>query len=354
MSDKKLFLSVDALKPGMITAEVIFNRFGNVLLWDNTELNESMIQHLRNMGVYTVAVYEKREQDFKTYINIPKTMTELKFKIDYQQNVEKTKDIFRKISAGRHVEVNEICPIIQSEVYHTESNRFVIDAVMQVRNADEYTYYHSLNVSLLAMVMGKWLKLSKQDVQDLTVAGILHDIGKTQVPDEILNKLGKLTDEEFEIMKRHSEYGYNIVVGIKGINERICTAILTHHEKEDGSGYPLGLTGDKIGLFAKILTVADIFDAMTASRAYRDKDTPFKVFELMQHGSFGKLDPIVLNAFLKNITNYYIGSKVRLNTGEIGEVVFMNSRDFSKPVVMVNNRYVDTMTSKTEEIAEFL
>lgn len=354
MKDNKMFLSVDSLKPGMVTAEVIFNKYGNVLLWDNTELNNSMIQHLKNMGVYTVAVYEKLAQNYKTYTNVPKTMSELNFKIEYQQNVEKTKDIFQKISAGNKVEMDEICPIIQSSIYKTKSNRLVIDAVMQVRKTDEYTYYHSINVSLLAMVLGKWLKLSKDDIHCLTVAGVLHDIGKTKISDEILNKPGKLTDEEFEEMKRHSEYGYNIAVGMKGINKKILTAILTHHEKEDGSGYPLGLTGDKISLLSKILTVADIFDAMTAKRPYRGKDTPFRVFELMQHGSFGILDPTVLKTFLENITSYYIGARVRLNTGEVGEVVFMNKRDFSRPVVMVDDRYIDTMISKTEEIVEFL
>lgn len=142
MKDNKMFLSVDSLKPGMVTAEVIFNKFGNVLLWDNTELNNSMIQHLKNMGVYTVAVYEKLAQNYKTYTNVPKTMSELNFKIEYQQNVEKTKDIFQKISAGNKVEMDEICPIIQSSIYKTKSNRLVIDAVMQVRKTDEYTYYH--------------------------------------------------------------------------------------------------------------------------------------------------------------------------------------------------------------------
>ena len=129
---------------------------------------------------------------------------------------------------------------------------------------------------------------------------------------------------------------------------------MTHHEKMDGSGYPLGLTGDKINQIARIVAVADIFDAMTANRVYKYKDTPFKVFELMQHNSFGVLDPLVLNAFLSNMTHYYIGSKVRLSTGETAEVVFMNRLDFSRPVVMVGDRFIDLAVTKSVSIVEFL
>ena len=116
----------------------------------------------------------------------------------------------------------------------------------------------------------------------------------------------------------------------------------------------MGLTGDKLNLYSKIITVADIFDAMTANRIYKSKDTPFKVFELMQHGSFGILDPIVLDTFLNNVTSYYIGAKVVLNTGEAGIVVFMNKQSLSRPVVQVGDRYIDTSVSKFVRIKEFV
>ncbi|NMA66647.1 MAG: HD-GYP domain-containing protein, partial [Clostridiaceae bacterium] len=343
-------------EPGMVTAEAVINRFGNVLIWENTILNKNIIQHLKNMGIHTVAVLEERPQITFIQKDKDQSLRQLQYALEYEQNVQKTKKIFDEISSGKQFELEEVKPVLGSllSTSGTGTNRLVIDSIMQVRRIDEYTYYHCINVSLLSIVIGKWLKLSKEDIEKLGMAALLHDIGKTKISPYILNKPGKLTDEEFEEMKRHSEYGYNIVMGMDNVPPDVSTAILTHHEKEDGSGYPMGLTGDKLNIFSKIITVSDIFDAMTAKRPYRNNDTPFKVFELMQHGSFGVLDPLVLNTFLENITNYYIGSKVRLNTGEIGEVVFMNKLDFSRPVVMVDNRYVDTLVSRTERIVEFL
>ena len=350
--ESKLFLSINDVKPGMITAEAVFNSFGNVLLWDNTVLNDQMINHLKNMGILTVAVYKQQHETFNTAQLAEENVR--RFAAEYENDARHTKKIFEEISSGKRLNKEEADNIADSVIKKAGNNRYIIDSVMQVRNVDEYTYYHSINVSLLCMMIGKWMKLSEKDINNLTLAGLLHDIGKTKIAPEILNKPGKLTDSEFEEIKRHSEYGYYIVKETAGIPAEVATAILTHHEKEDGSGYPMGLTGDQLNLYSKIITVADIFDAMTAKRIYKNNDTPFKVFELMQHGSFGVLDPLVLKTFLENVTGYYVGSKVRLNTEEIGEVVFMNKLDFSRPVVLVNNRYVDTMVSKTEKIVEFL
>jgi putative nucleotidyltransferase with HDIG domain len=258
------------------------------------------------------------------------------------------------IFTGKPLSTEAAHEIVDTLVQKSEANRNIINAIMQVRSIDEYTYYHCMNVSMLAMMIARWMNLDEKTVRDCTEAGLLHDIGKAKVPVEILNKPGKLTDEEFQEMKRHSEYGYMMVCERHDIDHQVAISILTHHEKEDGSGYPLGLTGDKLNLISKIITVADIFDAMTANRTYKYKDTPFKVFELMQHNSFGVLNPQVLNAFLSNITHYYIGAKVKLNTGEIGEVIFMNRLDFSRPVVKVDENYIDTAVSKTHRIVEFL
>ncbi len=348
---KKMILPIDKVNPGMKTAEVVFNKLGNVMIWDGVALDSLTIQRLKNIGIQEITVHidEPHSKEVSYDFDSPQF-----FAIEYEQDLNSTKQLFQYISSGRSLDVEAVNEIVKSIAKKSESNRNIIDSITMVRSIDEYTYYHSLNVSMLCMIIGKWLRLDDYHIRNLVQAGLLHDIGKTRIPVEILNKPDKLTDEEFMEMKRHSEYSYNIVKNYGNIPVEVAKAILTHHEKEDGSGYPMGLTGDKLNLYSKIITVADIFDAMTANRIYKSKDTPFKVFELMQHGSFGILDPIVLDTFLNNVTSYYIGSKVVLNTGEAGIVVFMNKQSLSRPVVQVGDRYIDTSVSKFVRIKEFV
>jgi len=351
MKSKKVVLPINKVKPGMKTAEVIFNNMGNIMLWDGVPLDSVTIERLKNIGIQeiTVLIDEPRETEPDRNYDSPEI-----FASSYERDAEYTRNMLLAISSGMALDVNTANEIVDSVLEKSESHRNIIDSITKVRSIDEYTYYHSLNVSMLCMMIGQWLRLDEYHVRNLTQAGLLHDIGKVRIPAGILNKPGKLTEEEFEEMKRHSEYGYNMVKNIDDISPEVAKAILTHHEKEDGSGYPFGLTGDKLNLYSKVVTVADIFDAMTANRIYKSKDTPFKVFELMQHGSFGILDPVVLDVFLTNVTSYYIGAKVMLNTGETGVVVFMNKQNYSRPVVQVGDRYIDTSVSKFVRIKEFI
>lgn len=351
MVSRKILLPIDLVNPGMKTAEVVFNKHGNVMLWDGVALDGLTIQRLKNVGVDELYI-QMDDPQVTSGFNYDEDSPE-HFLADYESDLNSTKKMFQDISSGRKIDVVATDKIVNSIVKKSESNRNIIDTITQVRSIDEYTYYHSVNVSMLSMIIGKWLRLDEYHIKNLAQAGLLHDIGKTKIPLELLNKPGKLTDSEFNEMKRHSEYGYNIVKNSDEVSPEVAKAILTHHEKEDGSGYPMGITGNRINLYSKIITVSDIFDAMTANRSYKSKDTPFKVFELMQHGSFGVLDPIVLNVFLNNITTYYIGAKVVLNTGEQGVVVFMNKANLSRPVVQVGDRYIDTSVSKLVRIKEF-
>lgn len=355
MRDNRLTLSIDSCKPGMLTAEAVFNQYGGVILWEDTPLDERSIEHLKNMGISMISVYERSLNDVESQ---PRdwaiTHDAQNFNIKYKQDVHNIKKALNDISSGKRLNKEATDQIVGELVQKSEENRNIINSIMQVRSIDEYTYYHSLNVSMLCMLIARWLKLDEDMVKNCAEAGLLHDVGKAKISPEIMQKPGKLTDSEFAEMKRHSEYGYMIVNDNHDIDPTISIAVLTHHEKEDGSGYPFGLTSERIGLMAKIIAVSDIFDAMTANRSYKYKDTPFKVFELMQHGSFGVLNPQVMTTFLENITHYYIGAKVRLNTGDIGEVIFMNRLDFSKPVVKVDEKFIDLAVSKRESIVEFL
>lgn len=351
MKSKKMLLPIEKVNPGMRTAEIVFNKMGNIMIWDGVILDSVTIERLKNIGIQEISVHveEPREQEVGYDYSSPQF-----FAAEYENDVQSTKRIFQDITTGKRLDIETVDEIVDSAIRKSESHSNIIDSITRVRSISEYTYYHSMNVSMLCMIIGKWLRLDEYHVRNLTLAGLLHDVGKTRIPFELLNKPGKLTDAEFEEMKRHPEYGYNIVKDFDDISPEVAKAILTHHEREDGSGYPIGLTGDKLNLYSKVIAVADIFDAMTANRIYKEKDTPFKVFELMQHGSFGILDPVVLNVFLTNVTSYYIGANVVLNTGETGIVVFMNKQNYSRPVVQVGDRYIDTSVSKFVRIKEFI
>ena len=175
----------------------------------------------------------------------------------------------------------------------------ILKSITNSRDIDEYLTSHCVNVALLSSMLGKWLNLPKKDLTLLTYSAFLHDIGKTKVNQTILNKPSKLTKSEFEEIKKHSIYSYDLVKNIPYLDESVSLGVLMHHERLDGSGYPLGLKEDKISAFAKIIGITDMFDAMTSDRVYSKKQNPFKVLEIMQHDCMGLLDYNYLNYLYK-------------------------------------------------------
>ena len=185
-------------------------------------------------------------------------------------------------------------------------------------------------------------------------AGLLHDIGKYKIAPEIINKKGKLTKKEFEIIKTHSEIGYEMSKSIPNIDEDVRQAILSHHEREDGSGYPRGLKGDKINLYAKILAIADVYDALTSERVYKDKSTPFEAIEEFRKMGLYSFDTKILNIFFNSIIQYYVNSKVKTNIGEVGEIVFIPPDNITKPVIRLQNSYVELSRNSNIKIVEIV
>ena len=344
---KKVFVSVDECIPGMKMAETIFNNYGAVIVSEDTMLDGHIIDKIKRLGIIKIKIYDTSND------NIIVSGTEL-FKAQYSENIDAVKEILYEISTGKELDDKKVNEVSDSIITRINENRDIVSCINQMRNADEYTYSHSINVSLLCMLIGKWLKFDYYKIKELVQAGLLHDIGKGKIPPEILNKPGDLTSEEYGEMKMHALYGYRIAEKIPNLNENILNGILMHHEREDGSGYPLNLKGDQICEFAKIVAVADIYDAMTSNRVYKGKGSPFDVFLLMEKDSFGVLDQRVTSIFLKNIVSYYIGDFVRISTGDIGEIVYINPIHISEPLIRVNDKYVDLSVKKNVKILELI
>ncbi len=344
---RKVFVSVNDCKPGVQIAESIFNEYGAILVVENTILDEYILSKIKDLGLVKIKVI-----DYNNDMVIV-SGTEL-FKAQYNENLNTVKNILYDLSSGKSVDYNMVNHATDSIINRINENRDIVTCINDMREADDYLYTHSINVSLLVMLIGKWLKYDYYRIKSLVTAGFLHDIGKSKISAEILNKPGSLNTVEFDEMKKHSAYGLQIAEKIPNLNEDILKGILMHHEREDGSGYPFGLKSAQIHDYAKIIAVADIFDAMTSNRAYKKMECAFDVIERMQKENFGKLDHMVLQTFLKNIASYYMGDFVKLSTGDIGEIVYINPFNISKPIIKVDDVYIDLSRENQVKILELI
>ncbi len=210
------------------------------------------------------------------------------------------------------------------------------DMLHNMRMDNDSTYAHSLNVALISRMIGTWLNFSEEELDTLTLAGLLHDIGKTKIPDEILNKETKLTDEEFALIKQHPQYGYDILKN-QPLDSHVKKAALMHHERCDGSGYPMGITMNEIDDYALIISIADVYDAMTAARSYREPLCPFQVIAEFEKDGFQKYKPKYILTFLERIATTYQNNRVMLSDGRSAKIVLLNRNRLSKPLVQLDD-----------------
>lgn len=335
---------------GMTIAEDVY-RESQLLIPKGTVVDNEVLNILRYSSIVSVAVYGKDTSQKKTSsVSVPEKthseqIRESKSFKEFEENFHETTETFSYTLndiASRNKDVDiDILFDSANEIMAGETNTYqLMDILSNIRYFDDSTYAHSLNVAMLANILGRWLHMEEHDLKLLTVAGMLHDIGKVLIPPEIIKKPGPLTKEEFEIVKQHSLKGYKLLKG-KNVDENICQAALLHHEKCDGSGYPLGLKGDRINELAKLITIVDIYEAMTANRCYREGICPFAVIRMYEEEGYSKYDPKYLLPFLQGISDTYLHNTVLLNDGRKGEIILTNKTAISRPGLLVNGEYLD-------------
>jgi HD-GYP domain-containing protein (c-di-GMP phosphodiesterase class II) len=198
------------------------------------------------------------------------------------------------------------------------------------------------------------MNLSEEETRNIVTTGILHDIGKTKIPGDIINKKGPLDPEEYAQIKHHADIGYQLSKDIPHLTGEIREGILMHHEREDGKGYPSGIKGDNINRYAKIISVVDVYDALTSERVYKKRITPFDTFRELIRIGYGYFDTKVMMTFISNISSYYIGTNVKMNNGETGKVIFVAPQSVSMPIVFVNGKYIDLSQNRELKIVEMM
>ena len=243
--------------------------------------------------------------------------------------------MFQEARMGKAVDAANARKLVEEISDSVTRNPGALISLARLKTADDYTYMHSVAVCALMIALARQLGLDEELIRKLGIAGLLHDLGKAMMPLEVLNKPGKLTDEEFRIMKSHPEEGYKLLQESHGVDEITFDVVLHHHEKTDGSGYPKGLKGDEISLHAKMGAVCDVYDAITSNRPYKAGWDPAESLRKMAEWANGHFDPTVFQAFVKSLGIYPIGSLVRLGSGRLGIVVDQSPKSLLMPRIKV-------------------
>lgn len=338
IKEKLKKLPVEYLWDGLVLTDDIYNYNGNVLLIPKgEEITKRKLKKLLNFDGDNkhITVYEESYYKIMAEGNIPHEVRQkvMENETGYTELKKDIGNVFHKVSVEEKIQSEEVEPVIHdiSQRLEVVDPTVIFECVNFPRPMDEYLQRHCLNVAFLNGLMGEWLKLPKEDVRMLVMAGLLHDVGKTKIPEEILDAPRKLTDEEFKIIRTHPIYSYELLES--GFDERVKLAARHHHEKIDGRGYPDGIKEEEISLFAKITAVSDIYDAMVSKRSYKKEKLPFDVLDEFYNQAYDGLDMDLVMVLIKNMRAHFLDKKVLMSNGNIGTIKYIPPNDIAHPII---------------------
>lgn len=339
------------LVPGMVTAEDVYSYNGQLILPKGLVLTDKAITKLEFYSIINVRIDDSHPaeeattdvaDDNSSYSQkVRKSPQFIEFKETFEAEIPRFQGMLDSIAKeGSTIDMGNVLECIDNILDSGEGYLNVFDMLHNMRQYDDLTYVHSINVALICNVFARWLKMTEEETRIATICGLLHDIGKLIIPEKVIKKPDKLTDNEYALVKKHTLEGYNILRR-NDVPECVMNAALMHHERCDGSGYPFGIRNSKIEPMAKLVAIADVYDAMTSARVYRGPMCPFKVIELFENEGLQKYDTHYIMTFLENIVNTYMLQRVRLSDGTVGEVVFINRSALAKPTIKTENGFLD-------------
>ena len=354
MVEKIKKVSFNQLQEGMVVAKSV-DQNGMILLKKDILITNEMIKKLQKLFfVGNVEVYTKSTEKKKTSADIEKEEQHKKIDQEFKEISFKLQKTFRQLVNEDGIAMNEIREFSQKIQNELNPSSMVIKNIVLFGSGTDTIYRHGVNVAALSALLGKWIGLEKSQLNLLVYSAILHDFGKTKIDRDVLKKEVPLNKNEFNMIKTHPNMGYQIVKQISFLDKAVSYGVLMHHERLDGSGYPLGLKAESIHQFAKIIAIADVFDAINSDRGYKKKKLPFEALQLVKTESLGKLDYEYVKIFLEHIVDYYTGEDVILNTNQKCKIIQMNVNNLEKPLVMVDEEFIDLDKTRDLYIKEML
>ncbi len=365
------------LRPGMVTAEDVYAMNGQQLLVPKgTTLTELKLQLLHVFSIRSIRIEDDipetdaaSAESGSSYFgaNIPNFTSKLPQKVRearvkeieaYKETYEEGLNYFQVavnnlVEKNTDLNVDTILNQTVSLLDHKGRHSSILEMLIYMKEYDSSVYAHCINTSLLCNMLAHWLEYNEADCRMAAACGLFHDVGQLAIPEEIIQKPGPLTSQERELINTHAEKGYDMLKEF-GVEETIRLSALMHHEKCDGTGYPRGLKGEQIDRFAKLVTICDIYDAMTSDRPYRKAMAPFAVIEHFENEGLRKFDTRSILTFLENTVNTYLNCPVRLSNGMVGYVVFINRGRLGRPTIQCGNEFVDLSRQNDLSIAEML
>lgn len=324
------YLKTADVKSGNILAQSIYGRDGHILVRANTTLTPYIIQRLIMLGWPAVYVYDPGETD-----NV------LKMALDERIRI-------RAAASLANIDLDKCLYAANEIVRQVSESRDIAVEVNRISGYDICTWTHSVDVCTYSVMIGLAMCYSDKELEKLSQAALLHDIGKSLVSLDILNKPGKLTDDEFAMMKNHPEYGYELLRKNTGFSSSVCASVYEHHENENGTGYPRSIPGNQIFKFAKIIHAADVYEACTAVRPYKKAMNPADVIENLLAGYGTIFDKHVVDVMRSIIVLYPVGRKVKLSDGQCGVVIENRREMLQRPVVKTDSGHTVDLMQKLD------
>lgn len=349
-------LSTLQLMPGMKAARDIISYDKGLKVPAGTVLDDKLITRLDLYGILTVYVEEEitavpsvsapREPSYSDRVKHSDEF--LIFKTQYDDEIETFREVINNVvKKNLKLDIGELLQSSLDMIAGAWGKIGILDMLQNMREYDDSTFAHCLNVGLICNIFAHWLKFDVKQTELTTACGLLHDVGKLLVPHSIITKPGRLSHKEFSEIKKHPVEGYQLL-RTQRLDDHICNSALMHHERCDGSGYPFGLKENETDRYARIVAIADVYDAMTAARVYRGPLCPFQVIEVFEKEGLVKYDTEYLLVFLENVVNTYIMNRCRLSDGRVGDIIYINKDKLSRPIVQCGTQYVNL--SKTPEL----